>query len=87
MRIDPIVMAMATLRTLFGLMGFAAAALMLRYNDVRAALRINAVLGSIGPFVFLTVSILGIAGVAGQVKTARLIMTVAGVVLVLMGTR
>jgi hypothetical protein len=78
---------MAGLRVLFGMMGLGGAALMLWYNDVSVAVRINAVLGSVGPFVFLGVSLLGIAGMAGEIPVQRLVLVAAGVTLVLLGTR
>jgi hypothetical protein len=78
---------MAGLRVLFGMMGLGGAALMLWYNDVSVAVRINAVLGSVGPFVFLGVSLLGIAGMAGEIPVQRLVLVAAGGTLVLLGTR
>ncbi|MEW6080579.1 MAG: DUF2619 domain-containing protein [Bacillota bacterium] len=87
MRFDHLVLAMAGLRVLFGMMGLGGAALMLWYNDVSVAVRINAVLGSVGPFVFLGVSLLGIAGMAGEIPVQRLVLVAAGGTLVLLGTR
>jgi len=84
---DHLVLAMASLRVLFGIMGLGGAALMLWYNDVSTAVRINAVLGSVGPLIFLGVSLMGIAGMAGQIPVQRLVLVAVGVTLVLLGTR
>ena len=87
MRFDHLVLAMASLRVLFGIMGLGGAALMLWYNDVTTAVRINAVLGSVGPFTFLVVSLMGVAGMAGQIPVQRLVLVGVGVTMVLLGTR
>lgn len=61
--------------------------LLLSVNDVRAMIRINGLLGLVGPLIFVTVSALGLAAGMGKIQPGRLAMIFAGVVLVLLGTR
>jgi hypothetical protein len=81
------VLTMATVRIIFGLMSLSGAFLMLKFNQVEKALRINGILGSIGPFVFIFVSGLGIASLAGKLPLEKLVMITIGMVLILFGTR
>jgi len=83
---DKYVFAMAVVRFVSALLEFTAAMLFLRLNDIRWALRINAAMGLIGPLVFITVSMLGIIGVAGKISGGKLVLIIAGVILVLLGT-
>jgi hypothetical protein len=53
---------------------------------VETALRINALLGLVGPVIFAGVSFLGICAMAGKVSMAKLIIIFTGVILVLIGT-
>lgn len=81
------VVAMSILRYFFGVANLVVATLMWRWGRADSALRLNAILGAIGPFVFLIVSLLGIAGLAGKVSPVKLGLTLAGVVLMFLGTR
>lgn len=65
----------------------AAAVLLLRMADPRAMLRLNSLLGLVGPLVFVTVSALGLAASLGKLQPGRLLIVLLGVVLVLWGTR
>lgn len=84
---NKILLAMVALRVFFGLLGLVGAVLMLLRQDLATALRINTALGSIGPFVFLSVSLLGISGLASEMQPSRLALVVVGVICVLLGTR
>lgn len=64
-----------------------AALLLLRMTDVRSMIRLNGVLGLVGPFIFITVSALGLAASLGRIQPAKLGLILAGVILVLLGTR
>lgn len=79
--------AMAIIRMSFGLLSLGGGLLMLYYRDLQAAVKINSFIGSIGPFVLLGVSTIGVAGLATQMDPRKLFMLVAGVALILLGTR
>lgn len=83
---DKYVFAMAVVRFVSALLEFTVAMLFLRLNDIRWALRINAAMGLIGPLIFITVSMLGIMGAAGKIYGGKLLLIIAGVILVLLGT-
>ncbi len=84
---DRIVEAMALVRVAGAGMEILAALLMLRLNRVSSALRINAVLGVLGPVVLLAVSALGLAGLVGRVSWSRMFVILCGTALILVGTR
>lgn len=84
---DTRVAAMAAIRMLFGLISLSGGYLMIRFNDLQQAVRINGIIGSIGPFVLLLVSAIGVAGLATQMDMRKLTLLVAGIVLILLGTR
>jgi len=84
---DTKVVAMAVIRMLFGLLSLSGGILMFWFNDLGKAIRINSVIGSIGPFVLLLVSAIGVAGLATQLDFRKVALLVAGIVLILLGTR
>lgn len=84
---DTKVVAMAAIRMLFGLISLSGGYLMFRFNDLQQAVRINSIIGSIGPFVLLLVSAIGVAGLATQLDFKKIALLVAGIILILMGTR
>ncbi len=84
---DPTVLRMAILRILFGSVSIIGALFMFYFNRVEHALKVNAVIGSIGPFVFLTISGIGLVGISGQVEVYKIIMIISGIGLILFGTR
>lgn len=77
----------AMLRAISGILEISAALVILRLRQVEAALRINAVLGLIGPLVFLAVSALGIVALAVKVSPWKIILLVAGACFILWGTK
>lgn len=64
-----------------------AAVLLLRMTDARLMLRVNGLLGLVGPLIFITVSALGLAASLGKVQPGKLLLVFVGVALVLWGTR
>ncbi|HHW02373.1 MAG TPA: YqhV family protein [Thermoanaerobacterales bacterium] len=83
---NPYLVSMAAMRFISSMIEFCAALLFLHSREVETALRINALLGLVGPVVFAGVSFLGICAVAGNVSFAKLVVILTGVVLVLIGT-
>lgn len=61
--------------------------LLLRMNDISSMVRLNGMLGMVGPIIFITVSALGLAGSIGAVQLPKLALIAAGVVLIVLGTR
>ena len=82
---DKVVVGMAMLRVLSSLIEFSAAMLMLRFNRVESALKINAVLAFVGPVVLLTVMTLGLFGMAGKVPSGKLVTIIIGVAIIFYG--
>ncbi len=86
MSVDKTVFIMAAIRLVYAGLMLAAGLLMLRYNTVAQALRINGLLGLMGPFILITVSVLGIADMAGKVSISKLLVIITGVILIMYGT-
>ncbi|ADL08948.1 YqhV family protein [Thermosediminibacter oceani] len=84
---EKLLFAMAVMRFISATIEFTAAMIFLRLKSVEAALRINALLGLVGPLIFTAVSLIGIFGMAGKVSTTKLLIIFTGVLLVLIGTR
>lgn len=81
------VRAMGIMRFLSAAMELGAAFLIMRIARVDAAIQINALLGLVGPAIFISVTLLGVAGLSGKVSVLKLLMIAAGVVLILLGGR
>jgi hypothetical protein len=77
---------MATIRALSLAAELAGFVLILTSIRIERALRVNSALGLVGPLVFITVSAVGLAGLAGRVGFGRLALVAAGVLLVFLGT-
>jgi hypothetical protein len=84
---DPLVSGMAAVRFVSAALEATAATLMLRAGRVEAALRINGVLGLVGPLVLIAVTGLGLVGLSSRVPLDRLLLVLVGVYLILYGTR
>lgn len=82
---DKIVAGMAGVRILSATIEFTAAMLMLKFGKVETAFKINAVLALIGPTVLLTVTSLGLIGLAGKVSVSGMAIIILGVALIFIG--
>lgn len=82
-----IVQAMALVRVLSAAIELTAAFLMLRLARIEAAVQINALLGLVGPTILIVVTALGVVGLAEKIPVTKLLLIVAGVVLILTGVR
>ena len=76
-----IVVSMALLRLLAGSIEITAALLMLKFGRVHTAMKINGILGLIGPIILTLVSALGLLGLAQQLPPTR-VLAAAGVALI-----
>lgn len=84
---QPTVNNMATIRIISGLIEIGAAMIFMKAGRVDTALRLNAMLGLVGPIVFIMVSVLGIAAIAVKLSWSKMGIIVIGLILVLWGTR
>ncbi len=84
---DPFVRGMAGVRFLSSAIECTAALLMLRLGRVDSALRINGVLGLVGPTVLIVTTVVGVAGLAGRVQIGKVLLIFVGVYLILYGSR
>lgn len=82
---DKFVFGMAAMRMISGLIEFSAALLMLKFNRVEAAMKINALLAFVGPIILLTVTTIGLAGLAGRVEPSKMVIIGMGVILIFIG--
>jgi len=83
--IDKVVYGMAGLRLLSGAIELTAALLMLKFGRVETAFKINALLALVGPMILLTVTGLGLAGLAGRISPMGMLLVISGVVLIFLG--
>lgn len=82
-----VVGGMALFRMISAAIEVTAAMLMLKFGRVETAVQINALLGLVGPVILITVSALGLAGLAGKVPLSKLALLGAGVALILIALR
>ena len=82
---DKFVLGMAALRIISGIIELTAAFLMLKFNRVEAALKINAVLVAIGPLILMSVMALGLLGLAGRVSFNKFFIIMTGVAIIFYG--
>jgi hypothetical protein len=78
---------MAAIRLLSASIEVTGALLILRFGRVDTALRINGLLGLVGPTILVGVTLLGVAGLAGRIVPAKIAIIFIGVYLILYGSR
>jgi len=82
---DKVVVGMALIRIFSCLIELGAALLMLKFNKVETALKINAVLAFVGPIILMSVMALGLFGMAGKMPTSKMFFIVLGVLFIFYG--
>ena len=80
-------LGMVLIRLLSALIEFSAVVLMLSLANLRTAVRINALLGLVGPTILLLATLVGVAGLSAQASNPRWLLVPVGVGLVWLGTR
>ncbi len=80
-------LGMVLIRMLSACIEFSAALLMLSLANLRTAVRINAVLGLVGPTILLAATLVGLAGLSASSHNPRWTLVLLGVGLVWLGTR
>ncbi|HHT05132.1 MAG TPA: YqhV family protein [Hydrogenispora sp.] len=78
---------MSVLRIISGFLEIGTALLFLYFKRVEIALRLNAVLGLVGPIIFLLVSGLGLITVATKVSPFKVALVALGVILIVLGSK
>ncbi|NLJ81430.1 MAG: YqhV family protein [Firmicutes bacterium] len=81
------VVTMTLLRLVAGTIEISAALLMLKFGKVETALKINGILGLIGPIILTLVGFIGLLGLSSQLSWQKLAITSFGVLLIFLGTR
>lgn len=84
---EPLVISMATIRFISASIETAAAILMLRSGRVEAALRINGILGLVGPTILISVTLMGVLGLAGKLPVGKILLIFMGVYLIIFGSK
>lgn len=84
-KIWSIALAMGLLRLLSGCIELSAGTLMIYFNKVETALKINAVLALIGPTIMIVVTSLGLLGISGNVSLGKMLFILCGVALIFLG--
>lgn len=85
---DKVVYGMAGIRVLSSCIEFAGAMLMLYFGTAGKALQVNAGLALVGPLVLVSVTLLGIVGIAGEgIAWQRIALIMLGVACILFGAR
>ena len=82
---DKFVFGMAVIRMMSGFIEFSAGLIMLKLDRVEHAMKINVLLALIGPMVLITVTTIGLAGLAGKVSPSKMLIIGTGVVLIFIG--
>lgn len=84
---DKYVMGMSMMRLLSGTIEIIAALLMIKFDTVEKAFKINAGLALVGPTVLIIVTTIGLAGLAGKMPISKMAMIIAGVGLIFLSLR
>ncbi|MCQ2560239.1 MAG: YqhV family protein [Clostridia bacterium] len=82
---NKIVLAMATCRIISSCLELTAALLMLKFNSVETAFKINAGLALVGPVILLSVTLLGLVGLSGKISPLGMFWVILGVILIFYG--
>lgn len=80
-----IAQVMGLLRIFSGTLELIAALLIIYFNHIETALKINAALALVGPTIMVVVTSIGLAGLAGHVSLAKMLFILSGVALIFIG--
>ena len=81
------VLTMAMHRLIAGTIEISAGLLMLKFGRMQTALKINSILGLIGPIILTLVGTVGLIGLSSELSWSKLILTALGVLLIFLGAR
>jgi len=86
-KISGVLLTMIFLRLTSSFIELLAAYLMFYFKSIETAIKINAILGLVGPVVLMLVTFIGLVGISHQLNIRNIIMIATGVILILFGTR
>lgn len=78
---------MSLLRMISGCIEIGTALLFLHLKKVETALQLNAILGLVGPIIFIMVSALGLITISVKVSPAKVGLISLGVLLIILGSK
>lgn len=84
---DKNVWIMGLTRLIYSFLNLGASVLIWRLGTAAEAIKVNSVLGSLGPFVFILVSGLGMAGLSRTLPPYKMFFIVLGIVLIMVGVK
>lgn len=84
---DRLIFSIRLLRLISATVEVCAVVLMFRMTRLEALIRLNAGLGLVGPVIFSLVSVVGLVGLAHRLNLWKFALVVAGIVLVMLGTK
>lgn len=87
LKTNNILYLMICLRIISSLIEMGAAGLMLYFKRIDTAIKINALLGLLGPIILTMVTFLGLTGISSQLDFKKIILIGLGVFLILLGSR
>ncbi len=86
-KISRILSIMIIIRIFSSLIELTAAYFMFYFKSVETAIRINALLGLIGPIILMVVTFIGLIGISSQLNLKNIVLITMGVFLIFLGTR
>lgn len=78
---------MILLRLVSSFIEMGAAFLMYYFKNVTTAIKINAILGLVGPLILILVTFIGLIEISNKLELKNLLLIAAGLVLIIIGTR
>lgn len=84
---DKFLLGIRVMRALSATIEVTAALLLFQMTDIKSMIRLNSFLGLVGPLIFIGVSALGIVGSLDEIRWPKLLLVLAGVSLVVVGTK
>ncbi len=86
-KISRVLLTMICLRLTSSFIELIAAYLMFYFRSIETAIRINAILGLVGPVVLVLVTFIGLIGISNQLNINNILLIALGILLILFGTR
>ncbi|MFW5992362.1 MAG: DUF2619 domain-containing protein [Halanaerobiaceae bacterium] len=83
LKINSILLFMVFMRIISGIIELGAALTMYYSNNIRTAVKINALLGMIGPLILMLVTFLGIIELKEELSPVNIVLILTGVSLIL----
>lgn len=81
-----VLLAMVVLRALSGIIEFGAGFLMYYLNSIKKSMKINALLGFMGPAVLIIITFLGLVEISTNINLKKIVLIALGVILIIIGS-